>query len=141
MQVLKTTSPSASAAQPPRSPRTTNPSSSTRARGSANRHLRVVDHPVVTNRDSHSAAEPGSGHGGVAATTEETVGLHRPGLGGIDEDPVRRKGNPQDGSGQGDAGTIEDRPGQPQGGGEPRGGFRTPHARGGPLPTAPGGGP
>src|SRR6266849_10760561 len=115
MQVLKTTSPSASAARPPRSPRTTNPSSSTRARGSANRHLRVVDHPVATDRHSHSAAELGSGHGGVAATTEETVGLHRPGLGGIDEDPVRRKGNPQDGSRPGDAGAIEDRPGQLEG--------------------------
>src|SRR5947207_488300 len=88
MQVLMTTSPLACVARPPRSPTSTNPSSSRRTIGSGMLH-HPFHHDLAVAQGHHDAsAEPPPGKGRVFSPTLEGGAVHGPLHKGVDQDPL-----------------------------------------------------
>src|ERR671922_1055951 len=121
MQVLKTTSPLAEPAPPPRSPMTAKPSSSTSARRSANRGYLGPkltadgcienDRPATADSHHHPASQPHARKGGVAAAALEAVGIYLPFRRRVDQNPLVLGPPTTDHAGRLDQRPVEDRPG------------------------------
>src|SRR5436853_6998368 len=83
MHVLKTTSPPASVALPPRSPESMKPSSSTSSMRSGNCYLRAMHHFTPDDGLDDAAAHPPALQRRVVHAATDGLGLNQPSLGGL----------------------------------------------------------
>src|SRR5437660_12695872 len=114
MHVLKTTSPPASVALPPRSPESMKPSSSTSSMRSGNCYLRAMHHFAPDDGHDDAAAHAPALQRCVVPAAIEGFGLDQPLLVGIDQDPLVEELLAEDAAGPGDACSVDDLPGQSQ---------------------------
>src|SRR5207248_8244925 len=88
MQVLMTTSPLACVARPPRSPTSTNPSSSRSTIGSGMLHHPFHHNLAPARRHHDPSAHPPPGKRRVLSSTLERSSIHDPLRRGVDQDPL-----------------------------------------------------